>query len=70
MYAMAFEEADALARLEAFASCHGADFYRLPRNTVRVRLERRPWQMPEQFAFGESTLVPLAAGETLPWKLQ
>ena len=70
MYAMAFEEADALARLEAFASCNGPDFYRLPRNTARVRLERRAWQMPEEFSFGESTLVPLAAGETLPWKLQ
>ena len=70
MYAMAFEEAGALDRLEAFASCNGPDFYRLPRNTARVRLARRAWQLPAQFAFGEATLVPLAAGETLPWKLQ
>ena len=70
MYAMAFEEAGQLDRLEAFASCNGPDFYRLPRNATRVRLARRPWQLPEQFPFGDGALVPLAAGETLPWKLQ
>ncbi len=33
LYAEAFEAAGALDRLEAFASFHGADFYRLPRNS-------------------------------------
>ncbi len=69
MYAMAFEQAGALDRLEAFASFRGADFYRLPRNASRVTLERRDWTVPEELRFGEATVVPLAAGETLPWKL-
>jgi dihydroorotase len=69
MYAMAFEEAGALDRLEEFASFRGADFYRLPRNRDRITLRRRDWTVPAELAFGPSTLVPLAAGETLPWQL-
>jgi dihydroorotase len=69
MYAMAFEEAGALDRLEEFASFRGADFYRLPRNSGRVTLTRRNWTVPGDVRFGHDALVPLAAGETLPWKL-
>jgi dihydroorotase len=68
MYAMAFEEAGALDRLEAFASFRGADFYRLPRNTDRITLKRREWTVPDELKLGEATVVPLAAGETLPWQ--
>jgi len=42
LYAQAFEQAGALERLEAFASHHGADFYRLPRNRGSLTLVRRP----------------------------
>jgi dihydroorotase len=69
MYAMAFEEIGALDRLEAFASFHGPDFYGLPRNTQTVTLARRDWTPPAELKFGDTTLVPLAAGETLPWQL-
>jgi dihydroorotase len=69
LYAMAFEEAGALDRLEAFASFHGPDFYGLPRNGERVTLERRDWTLPAELKFGDTTLVPLSAGEVLPWKL-
>ena len=69
MYATAFEQAGALERLEAFASFRGADFYGLPRNAARVTLERRDWTVPGELKFGEATVVPLAAGETLPWRL-
>jgi dihydroorotase len=69
MYAMAFEEADALDRLEEFASFRGADFYGLPRNRDRVTLQRRPLAVPAELKFGETTVVPLAAGESLPWRL-
>jgi dihydroorotase len=34
-----------------------------------VTLERNPWTVPETLAFGGETLVPLRAGETLPWKI-
>jgi dihydroorotase len=69
LYAEAFEEADALERLEAFASFNGADFYALPRNRDTVTLERAAWQVPPELPFGEGRLVPLAAGETLHWRL-
>ena len=69
--AAAFEAADALDKLEGFASFHGPDFYGLPRNTSRVTLVKESWTPPESFAFGEGAqLKPLAAGEALAWKLQ
>jgi dihydroorotase len=40
LYAEAFEAAGSLDRLEGFASFHGADFYRLPRNSGTVTLAR------------------------------
>ncbi len=69
LYAQAFEEADALDKLEAFASFHGPDFYGLPRNTGYVRLQRAPWAIPDQLKLADTTLVPLDAGQTLQWKL-
>ncbi len=69
LYAEAFESAGALAQLEAFASLHGADFYRLPRNRDTVTLARAAWRVPAELPFGESCVVPLAAGETLHWRL-
>jgi dihydroorotase len=70
LYAEAFEAAGALARLEGFASHHGPDFYGLPRNTGTVTLKREAWTLPETLPFGDATLKPLRAGETLNWKLQ
>jgi dihydroorotase len=68
LYAQAFEEADALQRLEAFASFNGPDFYGLPRNTGTVTLQRQAWQLPETVPFGEAQLKPLCGGETLAWR--
>jgi len=70
LYAEAFDAAGALHRLEAFASFHGADFYRLPRNTETVTLRRERWQVQPAFALGDDELVPLRAGEPLTWRLQ
>lgn len=69
LYAEAFEAADALDRLEAFASHFGADFYALPRNEGRITLEKSVWQVPADYPMGEETLVPLRAGETISWRL-
>jgi dihydroorotase len=69
LYAEAFEAANALDKLEAFASHFGADFYGLPRNKDQVTLVKSAWQAPESLAFADSQLVPLRAGETLQWKL-
>ncbi len=73
LYASAFEQTDALDRLEGFASHFGADFYGLPRNQERVTLIKQDWQVPDTLPFadarGEAPLVPFLAGETLHWKL-
>ena len=70
LYAEAFDAANALDKLEAFASFHGPDFYRLPRNSGSVTLRRQKWTLPESVAFGDARLKPLLAGETLNWKMQ
>ena len=69
LYAEVFEGANALERLEAFASFHGADFYGLPRNTGTITLKREAWVVPATYPFGEHTVVPLRAGETMRWRL-
>jgi len=69
LYAMAFEAAGALDKLDDFAGCHGATFYGLPLNTGRVTLRREPKPVAASLPLGESSVVPMAAGETLPWRL-
>ncbi len=69
LYAEAFEQLGALDRLEGFASCYGADYYRLPRNTGKITLRKESWQVPDSLAFGEHRLVPLRAGENVTWKI-
>jgi dihydroorotase len=69
LYAVAFEEAGALDKLEGFASLHGPRFYGLPVNDESVTLLRESWQVPERLPFGAGALVPLRAGERLPWRL-
>ena len=69
LYAQAFDAAGALDKLEGFASFHGADFYGLPRNTGTITLKRESWTPPESYAFGETSLKPLAAGEALQWRM-
>jgi dihydroorotase len=69
LYAEAFESVNALDKLEAFASFYGPDFYRLPRNTGTVTLQRERWKVPAEVPFIESALVPLRAGEEMSWRL-
>lgn len=68
LYAEAFEAAQALDRLEGFASQFGADFYGLPRSSETVCLRKTPWTVPDHYPFGpRQTLIPLRAGEELRW---
>jgi len=70
LYAEAFEAAGRLERLEGFASDFGADFYGLPRNADRIKLVKRPWQAPANYAMGDANrLVPMRAGESIAWQL-
>ena len=69
LYAEAFESVDALDKLEAFASFHGPDFYRLPRNTEQVTLNKTTWRIPDEVPFPDVELVPLRAGEEITWQM-
>jgi dihydroorotase len=69
LYTQAFEEANALDKLEGFASFYGADFYKLPRNKDHITLQKQDWIVPEELVMQNATVVPLDAGTTLAWKL-
>ncbi|HEY9144804.1 MAG TPA: dihydroorotase [Arenimonas sp.] len=69
LYAEVFEAEGALDKLEAFASFHGPDFYRLPRNSDRITLVREAWTLPAELGEGATALVPLRAGTGLAWRL-
>ena len=69
LYAEVFDAADALSRLEGFASQFGPDFYGLPRNTGKLTLRRETQQIPNEFPMGNGTVVPLRAGETIAWSI-
>ena len=67
LYAEAFDQANALDKLEAFASHHGPDFYGLPRNKDKITLQRQSWQVPAKLDYLESDITPLRAGEQIHW---
>jgi dihydroorotase len=69
LYAEAFEQANALDKLEAFASFHGPNYYHLPRNSQTITLRKEAWQVPDSIPFGADRLIPLRAGEMVQWKL-
>ncbi len=68
LYAEVFEQENRLDYLEGFASHAGADFYGLPRNTDTITLSRQPTEIPTTLSLGDQLVVPLRAGETLPWQ--
>jgi dihydroorotase len=70
LYAEAFEQFDALNRLEDFASHFGADFYRLPRNVGTIILQKRAWSPPASYPLNPGELVPLRAGENIAWAVR
>ena len=69
LYAEAFENADALDKLEAFSSFSGPDFYQLPRNIEQITLTKTSWRIPQEVPFTESGLVPLWAGNEMKWQM-
>jgi dihydroorotase len=69
LYAEIFDKADALNKLERFASHNGPDFYGLPRNRDKITLTRKKVSIPESFPFGDEECVPFRAGGELLWSL-
>ncbi|MES9987950.1 MAG: dihydroorotase [Candidatus Thiodiazotropha endolucinida] len=69
LYAEIFDRANALDRLEGFASLFGPDFYGLPRNRDTITLVKKKWSIPESYQFGQDRVVPLGGGESVNWQL-
>jgi dihydroorotase len=69
LYAEAFEAVGALEKLQGFASEHGAAFYGLPCNEDTITLTKESWDVPATYRFGSEELVPLRAGERMPWRV-
>lgn len=69
LYAEAFDRANALDKLEAFASIDGPAFYGLPRNAESVTLIRETWTIPDELPMADTSVVPLNGGETINWKM-
>lgn len=70
LYAEAFEQANALDKLENFASVLGPQFYGLEPNQDTITLVKQAWTLPEQLDFGQEFIKPLRAGETLSWQIR
>jgi dihydroorotase len=69
-YAEAFFRAGAIDRFEGFASFHGPDFYRLPRNMDRIRLDRIDWVGPDRDGEGDDSLEVFWAGQPLRYRFR
>jgi len=70
LYAQAFEEVDALDKLEGFASFYGADFYGLERNSDTITLIKETNSVPNSFKIAiEGEVVPLFAGREVSWRV-
>lgn len=69
-YASVFEQANALDKLESFASLNARYFYNLPTDKLsQITLIKKPWTIPASYNFSSSQVVPLGANETLPWQI-
>jgi len=69
LYATAFQAAGRLEALEAFASLNGPAFYGLPVNKGTLTLRKCVNTIPDELPMGDTTVVPLAAGEELGWQI-
>lgn len=69
-YLQVFEDDNALAHFEAFASLNGPAFYGLSVNPTQVTYEKVSQQVPEITGQGSLAVSPYKAGETLAWRLK
>lgn len=69
LYTEVFDEANALDKLEAFASINGPTFYGLPVNEDTITLTKKSWAVPATLNFGDNQVVPIRAGEEIHWQV-
>lgn len=70
IYTQLFAECEKLNYLEGFLSKFGAQFYRLPYNKNTLLLEKRAQVIPAILPFGNTHVVPIAAGTTISWSVR
>ena len=68
-YATIFDEEGTLDRLESFSSAYAARFYQIPLSTEKIQLCLSRHRVVEYVASKEGKIVPMLAGEQLPWKV-
>lgn len=68
-YTQLFDELDQLKQLNHFMSHFGAEFYQLPINQNLIELIKSPQTIPGFLPLGADKVVPMAAGETIPWSI-
>lgn len=64
-----FDAHGALDKLDGFTGGHARAIHGLPMPTKSVALARKPWQVPQSYGSGEETLIPMDAGNVLPWSV-
>ncbi len=69
LYAEAFEQINALDKLQAFAAENGPKFYGLPQNSDHITLKKCVRKVPTSFNYGDKQLIPLRAEETIAWTM-
>lgn len=67
LYAEAFDKANALDKLESFASLNGPAFYGLQANSDKIELVNTGWDVEDSLALGNERLKPIRAGERISW---
>ena len=69
-YLKVFDEENALAHFEAFASLNGPAFYGLAPNKGKIVLKRESVLVPEslELTLAGSDIIPFHAGANLSWK--
>lgn len=64
-----FDQHGALAMLPNFVGGHARRVHGLIPPAKSVTLVREPWQIPSQYGAGETTVIPMEAGQELPWRV-
>lgn len=70
LYAEFFDNHGALHKLAPFISQYGAAFYHLPPARRSIALVKTPKVIPYSLPFGDTQVVPIAAGETMAWSVE
>lgn len=68
LYAEAFAQDD-INKLNNFMGKFGAEFYHLTPNTQQIELIKKNLQIPASLPFGDTEVIPLAAGQILQWSV-